>query len=243
MSFRGAAGRHAAPAGRSRHRSYRRPSRRVWRRGRGATLLGLAGGLSLVLSAFLVLQARGDGAVGQIPASPAAGVVGARLGAALPLPLPSRSAAAAAAGFAPGRLVIPRLAVDAAVMPMSVGPDRSLGVPANPDVLGWWRDGASPGQPAGSVVIDGHVDSARSGPGALFRLQTLVPGDLVTVSGPGGVARYIVAARRQYPKATLPASVFDQLVGARLVLVTCGGPFDARTRHYADNVVVFARPA
>jgi len=202
--------------------------------------LGLAGGLSLVLSAFLVLQAHGDGALGRIPASPVAGVVGARVGVALPLP---GSPAASVTGFAPGRLVIPRLAVDAAVIPMSVGADRSLGVPDDPAVLGWWRDGASPGQPGGSVVIDGHVDGAGSGPGALFRLQTLVPGDLVTVSGEGRSARYVVAARRQYPKTTLPSSIFDQQVGGRLVLVTCGGRFDRETRHYADNVVIFARPA
>jgi hypothetical protein len=27
-----------------------------------------------------------------------------------------------------------------------------------------------------------------------------------------------------------------------LTLITCGGPFDARTRHYRDNVVVTAEP-
>lgn len=241
MSFPTAAGRHVAPSGRSRHRRSRCRSRPVPRPGRGATLLGLAGGLSLALSAFLVLHAPGDGALGRIPASPPADAIGARVGGSLPLPLVSPPAGVP--GFAPGRLVIARLAVDAAVIPMSVGPDRSLGVPDNPALLGWWRGGAWPGQPAGSVVVDGHVDSARSGPGALFRLRTLVPGDLVTLSGQGGSVRYVVAARRQYPKATLPASTFDQHVGARLVLVTCGGRFDARTRHYADNVVVFARPA
>jgi hypothetical protein len=29
----------------------------------------------------------------------------------------------------------------------------------------------------------------------------------------------------------------------RLALVTCGGPFDERTRHYRDNVVITAEPA
>lgn len=243
MTYSAAGGRHAAPSGRARHRTTRRRSRRGRRPGTGATLLGLAGGLSLVLSAFLVLHARGDTALGQIPASPAAENVGATVGTTLPLPLPAGSPAAAPGGFTPGRLVIPRLAVDAAVIPVSVGADRSLGVPDNPAVLGWWRDGAWPGQPGGSVVIDGHVDSVTSGPGALFRLQALVPGDVVMVSGPRGSVRYVVAARRQYAKATLPTSIFDQQVGARLVLVTCGGRFDAETRHYADNVVVFARPA
>lgn len=31
-------------------------------------------------------------------------------------------------------------------------------------------------------------------------------------------------------------------VEGRLVLITCGGPFDRRTRHYRDNVIVYASP-
>ncbi len=52
--------------------------------------------------------------------------------------------------------------------------------------------------------------------------------------GPGG----------PYPKNALPASeVFDQDTTSRLVLITCGGTFDWATRHYSDNVVVYALPA
>lgn len=207
----------------------------------------MAGGLSLVLSAVLALHAQGQTPVGRIPGSAPAGGAAATVGDGLPQSrwraLPSTPVAQHSPGFVPDRIAIPRLAVDGAVVPMSVGADRSLGVPDDPTVLGWWRDGAHPGEPGGSVVIDGHVDSARSGPGVLFHLQTLVPGDVVTVSGQGRSARYVVAARRQYSKATLPASVFDQEVAGRLVLITCGGSFDRRSRHYADNVVVFARPA
>lgn len=152
-------------------------------------------------------------------------------------------AVAAQARFAPERLAIPRLGVNAPVVPVGVAADRSLGVPDDPAVLGWWSGGASPGGRVGSVVVDGHVDSRTRGRGALFHLRTLVPGDLVTVTGQGRSQRYVVIARRVYPKSALPAETFDQRVGARLVLITCGGTFDRRTRHYADNVVVFARPA
>jgi hypothetical protein len=31
-------------------------------------------------------------------------------------------------------------------------------------------------------------------------------------------------------------------VAGRLVLVTCGGPFDASTGNYLDNIVAFAVP-
>lgn len=237
-------GRHAARIGRSQHRVVRRRPARPRRHRSAATVLGLTGGLSLIASAVLLLHDRGDIAMGQVPISTAsvpASPAGATLGKASVVPASPRVRPTAV--FVPSRLAIPRLGVDAAVLPVSVGTDRSLGVPDDPAVLGWWRQGAHPGQPAGSVVIDGHVDTARTGPGALFRLRSLVPGDIVVVSGQGRAQRYVVAARRQYPKAALPAAVFDQRVSGRLVLVTCGGRFDSRTRHYADNVVVFARPA
>ena len=144
----------------------------------------------------------------------------------------------------PGRLALPRLGVDAPVQAVGVGPDRLLAVPDDPRTLGWWRGGATPGDAAGSVVVDGHVDSAERGPGALFHLSRARPGDRVSVTGRDGHRTgYTVVAVRRYPKTTLPAAeVFAQDVQPRLVLVTCGGSFDARTRHYADNVVVYAVP-
>jgi hypothetical protein len=32
-------------------------------------------------------------------------------------------------------------------------------------------------------------------------------------------------------------------VAARLVVVSCGGPFDASTGHYLDNIVAYAVPS
>lgn len=98
--------------------------------------------------------------------------------------------------------------------------------------------------PSGSVVIDGHVDSAAFGVGALFRLRDARPGDDIVVTNVAGVTtRYSVVARRTYAKTTLPVTeIFAADVDPRLVLLTCGGPFDPTTRHYADNVVVYAVP-
>jgi hypothetical protein len=41
----------------------------------------------------------------------------------------------------------------------------------------------------------------------------------------------------------MPIGVYSLRGAGRLVLVTCGGPFDAMTGHYPDNVVVTAVPA
>jgi hypothetical protein len=140
---------------------------------------------------------------------------------------------------------LPSLGVAAAVTPVEVGADQLLGVPADVRTVGWWSSGAAAGATTGTVVLVGHVDSAAQGPGAFFELRRLEPGDHIRLTGDGSaVATYTVVARRQYPKGMLPTDVvFGQGNAARLVLVTCGGKFNASTRHYTDNIVVFAVPA
>jgi hypothetical protein len=91
-------------------------------------------------------------------------------------------------------------------------------------------------------VLDGHVDTARDGPGALFRAAALQPGDTIAVqSSAGAWTTFMVHTVRHYAKAALPPDVFSAGPTPQLVLVTCGGQFDHLTRQYADNVVVVAR--
>lgn len=139
---------------------------------------------------------------------------------------------------------MPSLQLSAGVVAVDVAIDGSLDVPDDPKVLGWWRSGALPGGERGSVVIDGHVDTADLGPGTFFRLGELEPGDpVVVVSAGGDVRNYRVTGRRQFAKSSLPANaVFSQDVEERLVLITCGGRFDPSERSYEDNVIIFAEP-
>ncbi|MGO8886679.1 MAG: class F sortase [Streptosporangiaceae bacterium] len=89
----------------------------------------------------------------------------------------------------------------------------------------------------------GHVDTVVSGPGALFYLRDLRPGDVLSLRAARHTYRYVVRAMRAYAKAVLPAaSIFSQHVAARLAIVTCGGPFDAATHHYLDNIIAYAVP-
>jgi hypothetical protein len=67
----------------------------------------------------------------------------------------------------------------------------------------------------------------------------------VVVRYAGGARRpFRVVARRHYLKGELPRGyLFSPAGPARLALVTCGGAYDARTRSYAENTVVYAVPA
>ena len=145
---------------------------------------------------------------------------------------------------APVTLALPRPGVRADVLPV-VTTDGVLGVPADPADVGWWTGSARPGAPAGSVVIDGHVDSAVNGLGALAVLADVRTDDVVTVTNQAGTTyTYRIYARQVYSKhQPLPAALFATAGPARLVLITCGGRFDEATRSYDFNVVVLASPA
>jgi Sortase domain len=140
-------------------------------------------------------------------------------------------------------LRIPAIGVSARIIPVGVATTGELGIPADPSVVGWWAGGASPGQPSGATVLVGHIDSAASGPGALFRLADLRPGAVVSLTAGGRTWQYTVQALRAYPKVSLPAGdIFGQRVTPRLVIVSCGGPFDSTTGSYLDNIVAYAIP-
>ena len=204
----------------------------------GVTCL-LSGGVPLLA---YITEVGGQTDVGSIPAERVSRVQPARPVAGVAPGVGSSPPAALAP--APVHLSLPRLRIDAPVLPVSVDGDGLLGVPDNPRQLGWWSGSGRPGMPSGSVVIDGHVDSAALGPGALFRLRQAQPGDeVVLMNAAGGSTPYTVVARHTYAKTSLPvAEVFATDVGHRRVLLTCGGRFDQRTRQYADNIVVYAVP-
>ncbi len=148
------------------------------------------------------------------------------------------------ASFAPKRLVVPELDVDAPIQPVGVEPTGSMIIPEDPQVIGWWSGGAAPGSPVGTVLMASHVDSAEDGPGALAQLAQAPVGARVTVRGTAGEVTYLIQARRRYLKDDLPwRSLFNQGMQPRLVLITCGGDFNYRTRSYTDNIVVVASPA
>jgi hypothetical protein len=146
---------------------------------------------------------------------------------------------------APVRLRIPAAGVDAPVDAVGLTGAGDVAVPEDGSRVGWYRFGAAPGSPGGSAVLVGHVDTWNAGAGALFRLGRLDPGAEAVVDLTDGTSvRYAVTGRDLLPKGDLPgAGLFGTAGPSRLVLISCGGPFDEATRHYRDNVVVVAAPS
>jgi hypothetical protein len=162
---------------------------------------------------------------------------------ATPSAAPSRPAAPAPATpalWTPQKLVIVKLDVGAPIEAVGVARDGALDVPADPDRLGWWIGSALPGDRRGTVLIAGHVDTARDGKGALYRLESLAMGARVDVRAGDRTIAYRVTARRSYAKSRLPKELYRRDTAPQLALVTCGGAF--RNGAYDHNVVVYATP-
>jgi sortase (surface protein transpeptidase) len=140
----------------------------------------------------------------------------------------------------PVRLEIPGIGVSTALERLGRARDRTVEVPSDWDVAGWYAGGPRPGDP-GSAVVLGHVDS-RTGPAVFYRLDELRPGDRVeVVRADGSRVRFRVDRSERYAKTRFPtAEVYYPTLTPMLRLVTCGGPFDAAAGHYRDNLIVFA---
>ena len=107
----------------------------------------------------------------------------------------------------------------------------ALAIPKDIDRVGWWRDGAAPGDARGTILLAGHIDSAKRGAGAFYGLKSARRGDTISVSTDDGKLRtYRVSTVRRVRKAALPGSIYTRSGPRRLVLVTCGGPFDEAHR-------------
>ncbi|MEV0939875.1 class F sortase [Micromonospora wenchangensis] len=178
---------------------------------------------------------------GSSPPSPTAGT-----GGGPSVPVTAGDLPTAERTVPPVKLRIPAIDVTATVDPVGIDTRTDeFDVPPSVDRIGWYRFGPGLETDAGSVVIAGHVDSSEQGKGAFFRLRELDRGDTVTATGADGKQRaYRVVAREEYAKTKIPLDRYFARDGKpRLTLITCGGPFDPKTRHYRDNIVVTAVPA
>ncbi|KOV35374.1 peptidase C60 [Streptomyces sp. XY431] len=190
--------------------------------------------------------AAASAAPGPAPGSPAATGPAAPAStapaAAGPAPAAPVKAAAPLKRSKPTRLRIPQLNVDAPFTELTLSPAGQLNAPPPDDknLVGWYRDGVTPGE-RGAAVVAGHVDTTK-GPAVFLLLSLMLPGNKVEVRrADGTVAVFSVDAVETFAKDAFPdQKVYGKTPDAQLRLITCGGTYDKKRRDYLDNVVVFA---
>jgi sortase (surface protein transpeptidase) len=139
-------------------------------------------------------------------------------------------------------LEIPSIGVSADLMALGdpVGPLLPVPPLAKAAVdAGWYRFTSVPGT-VGNAVIVGHVDT-YVGPAVFYGLYLLRRGDPIYIDLGATRERFTVSSIHELPKALFPVNqVFGGTGRHQLWLITCGGDFDYKTRHYLNNVVVSA---
>jgi hypothetical protein len=142
----------------------------------------------------------------------------------------------------PIRISIPAIGVDAAVTEVGKNSDGSIQVPplTAHNLAAWYKYGPAPGQ-RGAAVIVGHVDSDTA-PSVFYSIKYLRAGQNVYVAlADGRQAAFAVDGVQEAAKNHFPTkSVYGAVPYPGLRLITCGGPFDTTTRHYLDNIIVYA---
>lgn len=142
----------------------------------------------------------------------------------------------------PVRLSIPKINVDAAVIPLGVTKSGAMDAPSGPKDVGWFRLGTRPGD-VGSAVIDGHYGYWKDGEGSVFDdLNKLRKNDeLLVTDNKGIVITFMVKKILNYDQNEGTANIFSSADGkAHLNLITCEGNWDNVNKTYSNRLVIFA---
>jgi len=177
--------------------------------------------------------------------SPAATDVGAGTATTSTAPSPMRQGTVAHSAritFVPRQIELP--SGHSAVVEPEETVNGVLQVPADIQQVGWWGGSAYAGDPFGSTVIAGHVDSRLQGLGFFAELLLMQVGDLITLRSDTHALTYRVVSATLVNKEALASDnqALDQRGPHRLVLITCSGQWHPEVRSYDSNLVVIADP-
>ena len=154
---------------------------------------------------------------------------------------PKQTAIQAGGLDGPYRLRIPRIGVDAPIVPIQSNEQRVLNPPRDPRIAGWWSDGAAPGERQGSAVVVGHTVRNRGG-GVFDDIGDLSRGDAVEVKGSDSTLTYRVKSIDVLSKSEFARDaqeIFAQTGAGRLVISTCD---DWDGTVWRSNIVTIATP-
>lgn len=203
---------------------------------------GVASGLLLALSLLsgCALIPTGMAAQPEVTPSPTGSAPAPR--PAVDVPVVAATPRPVVAPPAPSQVTIPAVGVQVPVVSVGVLPDGFMELPPDPAVGGWYRFGSAPASAEGNTVIAAHVDQPDYPIGPFSRLRDLGAGSPVEVTdADGAVWTYTVETVTNYVKEDLPDDLFAREGARKLVLITCGGPYDFAQGRYRDNVVVVAQ--
>lgn len=141
-------------------------------------------------------------------------------------------------------LYIPKASLYADIVRVGRTPWGGLGAPDNPEVIGWYEDGAEPGS-GGNALLVGHLDytdiEGDTGPGVCYELNNVQIGDQMFVRDRETNIAYVYEIGTKAivdpndPKANRYLSSRNQPL---LTLITCHGQFDREEFEYSQRLII-----
>lgn len=141
----------------------------------------------------------------------------------------------------PVRVQIPKIGMNATVETVGLEADGTMSVPKSWWTVGWYSLGYKIGD-SGSAVFSGHYDTSTGAPAVFYRVGSLSPGDIITVTNANGaVYKFRVYKKESYPWNQMPLqTIFATSGRVQLNLITCSGTWDKTTRNYSHRTVVYS---
>jgi len=157
-----------------------------------------------------------------------------------PTPRPAAKRTPRLTESVPTRVRIPAAEVDASTVKLGIADDGTMETPEDPDQVGWFDGARTPGGP-GVAVLAGHV-TWNGRETVFFDLGRLDRGTKVALDREDGTtATFAITRRSTFPKDEFPTrEVYRATSTPELVLITCGGEYDADRRYYDANIIVWA---
>ena len=86
------------------------------------------------------------------------------------------------------------------------------------------------------------MGDSYTGISVFFSIKNLRPGNQIKIArADGTTAVFAVDGVQKVEKSTFPTNaIYGNVSYPSLRLITCGGPFDAATGQYLDNIVVYS---
>ena len=131
--------------------------------------------------------------------------------------------------------------INAPIDRVGVNDNGSMNVPSNPNVVGWYKNGALGGE-IGNVVLAGHYDWYNGTKGVFYRLNSVKIGDLIEVIANDISKTYVVYETKYVPNNDISAvdEAFRQTSKQELTLITCGGVWNNILGSYDKRFLVKA---
>lgn len=137
---------------------------------------------------------------------------------------------------------IPRIDLVAPIITVGWESDGAIGAPDDPDVVGWFKGGAYPGD-AGNAILDGHRDWWDGPRPAIFwDLDKVASGARIFIYDDGDTHIYQVFRNVTYPYDDPDAlATIEQTDEPIITLITCSGVYDSVTGNYGHRTILQAR--